>query len=74
MIATENKRVFVFGIDVDWVKIGSAAYGSGGKGDALSRYFGSGLALKQATSSRLFGVKNRAAANGNERVAGVTMS
>ena len=32
------------------------------------------LALKQATSSRLFGVNNRAAANGNERVAGVTLS
>ena len=32
------------------------------------------LVLKQATSSRLFGVKNRAAANRNERVAGVTLS
>ena len=32
------------------------------------------VVLKQATSSRLFGVKNRAAANRNERVAGVTLS
>ena len=32
------------------------------------------LDLKQATSSRLFGVNNRAAANENERVAGVTLS
>jgi hypothetical protein len=32
------------------------------------------LVLKQATSSRLFGVKKRAAANENERVAGVTLS
>lgn len=31
------------------------------------------LVLKQATSSRLFAVKNRAAANGNEWVAGVTL-
>ncbi len=33
-----------------------------------------GLGLKQATSSRQFGDKNRAAANGNERVVGVTLS
>ncbi len=32
------------------------------------------LDLKQATFSRLFGVKNRAAANGNERVVGMTLS
>ena len=32
------------------------------------------LALKQATSSLLFGAKNRAAANRNERVVGVTLS
>ena len=35
---------------------------------------GVSLVLKQATSSLLFGAKNRAAANRNERVVGVTLS
>lgn len=30
MIATTNERVSVFWIDIDRVKLGSAAYGSGG--------------------------------------------
>ena len=36
--------------------------------------FSATLGLKQATSTRLFGVKNRAAVNRNERVVGVTLS